>query len=223
MRIVLVSLSLGLLTAACESGTDPDQPVCADLQIESTNTNPYTDETSTVGATAVTSTGVPVQGVAIFFTSSQPAVAEVDRNTGRVLPKNPGTTQITANAPCGPGGAMVTRSITITVRPAASRFDGNWTGNYSGNISGPGYNGPISGGVEFTVRNGNITMTAPTAGTGVIASNGSTSFAGSLNGGSCTWTGTFASNTYSSGGTWACSGQVSGGGSWTAREKGRAP
>lgn len=218
----LMAALLTLSFTACQSATDEDGPVCADMQIQSTKLNPYQDEKPHVGATAVTSTGVAVPGVTVQFSTSNPAVATVDQN-GEVTPRNPGSAIITASAPCGPGGAMVSASITIVVRPSTERWNGTWDGSFTGSVAGPAFNGPINGAVAFTANNGNIVLTQPTSGTGTIGANGSASFAGSLNGGLCTWTGTFRSDLFSSDGTWSCTGQVSGSGTWFAKEKTRAP
>lgn len=92
--------------------TAPAGAVVTSVQLTTTNLNPRIGETSHVGATPVTATGVPVAGVACLFRSSAPGIAPVDSLSGAVTARAVGQATITATC----AGSSAT--VVITVRPA---------------------------------------------------------------------------------------------------------
>ncbi|HEY0995102.1 MAG TPA: Ig-like domain-containing protein [Gemmatimonadaceae bacterium] len=116
------------------------------------------------------------------------------------------------------------RAVTATFTASGggvTTYDGTYSGSYSGTVTAGGYSAGVSGGVAFTVRAGVITVTVPAAGTGTVSAAGSSSFSGGLVSGSCnvTFNGTFvvtAQGGLAASGAWSCSGEATGGGSWTA-------
>jgi hypothetical protein len=94
-------------------------------------------------------------------------------------------------------------------------FDGSYVGRYTGRLGGS----TVSDVVIFSVSNGVITVREPVAGTGTVNASGSATFAGSLPGTDCSFTGAFTSQSstiVNASGTWTCSGSGGGSGTWSA-------
>ena len=87
-----------------------------------------------MGATGVTAGGVPVQGSTFLWVSSNPAVATVDQQ-GRLTAVSEGTTTITVFCTNAAGGAVVSSTAIINVRPGLVRLVLNTTGTGSGTLS----------------------------------------------------------------------------------------
>jgi List-Bact-rpt repeat protein/Big-like domain-containing protein len=96
---------------------------------------------------------VRVQGVTCTLTSSAPAVATVDPNTGSVAALSVGTTAITATC------RGVTNTVTITVRPRLVQLTLNSAGDGAGSIlasppNGTGYDEGTTVTITATANNG---------------------------------------------------------------------
>jgi hypothetical protein len=111
-----------------------------------------------------------------------------------------------------------------TPNPAAARFDGAWAGSFSGAADVPGGPQDIGGAVAFVADDGVVVVDQPSAGSGTIAADGRTTFAGSTSIGglpvTCTFTGTLRTIGAMSPGTCRCSSLAGGAtGTWTAARR----
>lgn len=138
IRLLAVLPAFATLAVSCSGSDSTQPPQVASVQMTATSSNPRVGETATVSATPVNQGGVRVQGVTCTLTSSAPAVATVDPNTGSVAALLVGTTTITGTC------QGVTNTVTITVRPRLVQLTLNSGGDGAGSIfasppNGTGY------------------------------------------------------------------------------------
>jgi len=116
-----------------------------------------------------------------------------------------------------------TPSPTPTPEPAG-QFDGSYAGNYSGSLTYLGNVYSVDGHLGFSVTSGVITVFEPGSGSGTVSSSGSAIFSGRLlvptldDPLNCNFSGSFVAqgSGVQASGSWTCSGEASGSGSWSA-------
>jgi plastocyanin len=76
--------------------------------------------TKLLGIAATDGTGAPVAGIPVYFTSSDPTIATVDRSAGLVVAVRPG--RVTIHAVSTAYGVSMSDSLALTITPPSSRI-----------------------------------------------------------------------------------------------------
>jgi hypothetical protein len=127
-ELALAALLIGGPCGGKDGPTAPRRAAIAQVQLTVTSLNPRVGDIVHVGATPVTSTGVPVTGVACRFRSNPPGLAVVDSISGAVITLQPGPVTVTAN--CG----GVEASVVITIRPQLVNLTITTNGDGTGTV-----------------------------------------------------------------------------------------